>query len=69
MREPTGVTGVRKRLRVGLTVVCKIANDVTTVGAGNTRIVIKTDTEPAIVDLRNTIVKTHRAVASGFDES
>ena len=47
----------------------KIANDLTTVGMGNTRIVVKTDTEPAIVDLRNSLSEARDGIPTGFDDS
>ena len=47
----------------------KLPNNLTTVGVGNTRILIKTDTDPAIIDLRNKIEKTRSDVPTGFDDS
>ena len=46
----------------------KIADASTTVGAGSTRIVIKTDTEPAIIDLRNEVARKRNDVPTGFDD-
>ena len=47
----------------------KIASDLATVGVADTRIVIKTDTEPAIVDLRKAIGASRGGTPTGYDDS
>ena len=47
----------------------KIANDLATVGVANTRIVIKIDTEPAIVDLRRAVAASRGGMPTGYDDS
>ena len=69
MRKHMVVHGGREGLRAVLWLPGKLASDLTLVGVGNTRIVIKTNTEPAIVDLRNDIAKTRSDVPTGFDDS
>ena len=47
----------------------KIQQDLATVGVGATRIVIKSDTEAAIVELRREVAKSRGDVPTGFDDS
>ena len=47
----------------------KIANDLATVGVADTRIVIKTDTEPAIIDLRKAVGTSRGGTPTGYDDS
>ena len=46
-----------------------IANDLTTVGVATTRVVIKTDTGPAIVDLRRALGASRGGTPTGDDDS
>ena len=47
----------------------KLHNDLTTVGMGLTRIIVKTDTEPAILDLRREMSKARGDAPTGFEDS
>ena len=47
----------------------KIHNDLVTVGLGVTRIVMKTDNEPAIVDLRREVSRVREDAPTGFEDS
>ena len=47
----------------------KICDDLATVGVGKGRIIIKTDQEPAIVDLQNAIAKTRAEAGTTLDQS
>ena len=47
----------------------KLANDLATVGVGNTRIIVKTDTEPTISDLRNELAATRVGMPMAFYNS
>ena len=47
----------------------KLASDLATVGVANTRIVIKTDTEPAIVDLRRAVGESRGDAPTGHDDA
>ena len=47
----------------------KLANDLATVGVGNTRIIVKTDTEPAIIDLRKELASAREGTPTAFDDS
>ena len=47
----------------------KLHNDLTTVGMGHIRIVVKTDTEPAILDLRREMTKSRGEAPTGFEDS
>ena len=46
-----------------------LARDLATVGVAHTRIVLKTDTEPAIVDLRRAVGDKRGDAATGYDDS
>ena len=47
----------------------KLQSDLTTVGMGLVRIVVKTDTEPAILDLRREMAKGRGDAPTGFEDS
>ena len=47
----------------------KLAQDLATVGVANARIVVKTDTEPAIVDLRKAVGASRGGTPTGYDDS
>ena len=46
-----------------------ITNDLATVAVANTRIVIKFDAEPAIVDLRQVVGASRGGTPTGYDDS
>ena len=61
---------MREGLCVGLVVAGQDRKRfLTTAGACNTRIVTKTDTEPAMIDLRNEVARKRNDVPTGFDDS
>ena len=68
MRKHMVLHGEHEGISVGSWLPGRLASDLTEVGVGNTHIVIKTDTEPAIVDLRNDIVNTASDVPTVFDD-
>ena len=47
----------------------KLAKDLATAGVANCGIVVKTDTEPAIVDLRNSLAASRGGTPTAFDDS